>query len=102
MRLIDAYALKGEIQLVEESIIAADSEWLKGYVTGLTAAREAVVAAPTVDAEIRVRCEKCVSSGGDAFGEMICQNQLCPCYGREVDHAFSCVLGERRADGKDT
>ena len=54
--------------------------------------------APVVDAEIRVRCEDCVSSGGDRYGELICQNQLCPCYGREVDHAFSCILGERRAE----
>lgn len=53
---------------------------------------------PAADVEKRVRCEDCVSSGGDRFGELICQNQLCPCYGREVDHAFSCILGERRAE----
>lgn len=53
---------------------------------------------PAADVMKVVRCEDCVSSGGNRFGELICQNQLCPCYGREVDHAFSCIYGERRAE----
>ena len=58
--------------------------------------RDCVKDFPAADVEKRVRCEDCVSSGGDRFGELICQNQICPCYGREVDHAFSCILGEQR------
>ena len=53
---------------------------------------------PAADVVEVCRCENCVSSGGNRFGELICQNQLCPCCGREVDHAFSCIYGERRAE----
>lgn len=93
MRLIDANEIVGKLK---NTMINPQTVFINTVLLGL------IDEAPTVDAETRVRCEKCVSSGGDAFGEMICQNQLCPCCGREVDHAFSCVLGERRTDGKDT
>ena len=73
--------------------------WAVGSLNGplMVVRKKTIDNLPAADVEERVRCEDCVSSGGDRFGELICQNQFCPCYGREVDHAFSCILGERRA-----
>lgn len=44
-----------------------------------------------------VCCKECVSSGRNKDGVLICQNQLCPCYNREVFPKFSCICGESRA-----
>lgn len=51
----------------------------------------------TVDAVEVVRCKNCVSAAGNDVKGYMCQNQLCPCYCRDVPDDFSCICGERRA-----
>lgn len=52
--------------------------------------------APTVDAVEVVRCKDCISAAGNDVKGYMCQNQLCPCYRRDVPGDFSCTCGERR------
>ena len=87
-------------EYIEREALRAKAVYMHGFGENKYVPLKAIENAPAADVEKRVRCEDCVSSGGNRFGELICQNQLCPCYGREVDHAFSCILGERRdSDG---
>ena len=50
MQLISAEGAKAEFRKVSVSLVA-DSDWMKGYKTGLIAAAEAIDEMPTIEAE---------------------------------------------------
>ena len=51
MRLVKADAIKTGIRFVSDNLLVSDSDWLRGYQTGLNAALEVVDTVPTIDAD---------------------------------------------------
>lgn len=103
MRLIDADWVFAHLKPYEPS----DEEW---SVTGGTALRlihNAVDNAPTVDAEVVVRCKDCKHSTLPSEltqrygvpGTLTCHNRRSPCNRRNVGGDDFCPYGERKDGG---
>lgn len=86
MRLIDADALMG---MVFNDVVLIDGD-VKG--AGLILA-DAVEEAPTVDAEVVVRCKDCIYTR-KVYGRLVCKYGTCS--GCILCEDFFCANGERK------
>lgn len=95
-RLIDADALKVGIDFVLSHVKSGYSNWLQGYIAGLSAVLKALEASPTIDAVEVIRCEDC------NFWRRCGETNKGECDGMDVyglmDAYDFCSFGERKEE----